>query len=201
MNPLLPIAAGGFTEFLLGFLLFFISLFMIFIILIQRGKGGGLAGALTGTAQSAFGAKAGDTMTRVTLIVSIIWILLISITIKAMNKSDTPDLSNAGNDANPRTNIRIESDSTDDSDNTGVLDLNPSTTSDDNASTDDNLIESDDDETGSEDVSETTSTDETSEDSGDSSDEQSSVDDESKENAVDDNDADDTATDDTTADE
>ena len=59
MNVQLPIILADFKEFALGFLLFFISLFMIFIILIQRGKGGGLAGALTGTAQSAFGANAG----------------------------------------------------------------------------------------------------------------------------------------------
>ena len=200
MNPLLPIAAGGFTEFLLGFLLFFISLFMIFIILIQRGKGGGLAGALTGTAQSAFGAKAGDTMTKVTLTVSIIWILLISITIKAMNKSETTDLSEEKNTGESRLNITIESDNPDDSDDTGVLDLNSSTSSDNNASTDDNLIDSGDD-TNTEDASDSSSTDAASDDSGDSSDEDSSDDDSSDENTADDQDADDTATDDSTVDE
>ena len=111
MNLQLPIILADFTEFALGFLLFFISLFMIFIILIQRGKGGGLAGALTGTAQSAFGAKAGDTMTRVTLVVSLIWILLISVTILAMNNTDDDAATELFNeDGSSRVNVSIESD-------------------------------------------------------------------------------------------
>ena len=111
MNLQLPIILADFTEFALGFLLFFISLFMIFIILIQRGKGGGLAGALTGTAQSAFGAKAGDTMTRVTLVVSLIWILLISVTILAMNNTDDDAATELFNEeGSSRVNVSIESD-------------------------------------------------------------------------------------------
>lgn len=111
MNLQLPIILADFTEFALGFLLFFISLFMIFIILIQRGKGGGLAGALTGTAQSAFGAKAGDTMTRVTLVVSLIWILLISVTILAMNNTDDDAATELFNEeGSSRLNVSIESD-------------------------------------------------------------------------------------------
>ena len=111
MNVQLPIILADFKEFALGFLLFFISLFMIFIILIQRGKGGGLAGALTGTAQSAFGAKAGDTMTRVTLVVSLIWILLISVTILAMNNTDNDAAKELLNkDGSSRVNVSIESD-------------------------------------------------------------------------------------------
>ena len=111
MNLQLPIILADFTEFALGFLLFFISIFMIFIILIQRGKGGGLAGALTGTAQSAFGAKAGDTMTRVTLVVSLIWILLISVTILAMNTTDDDAATELFNEeGSSRVNVSIESD-------------------------------------------------------------------------------------------
>tara|TARA_B100000686_G_scaffold164695_1_gene172343 strand:+ start:457 stop:1035 length:579 start_codon:yes stop_codon:yes gene_type:complete len=119
MNVQLPIILADFKEFALGFLLFFISLFMIFIILIQRGKGGGLAGALTGTAQSAFGAKAGDTMTRVTLVVSLIWILLISVTILAMNNTDN-DAANEllNNDGSSRVNVSIESDDSSSDDST-----------------------------------------------------------------------------------
>lgn len=44
------------------------GLFLMFIILLQRGRGGGLAGALGGAGgQSAFGAKAGDVFTRITV--------------------------------------------------------------------------------------------------------------------------------------
>ena len=53
------------------------SLFLICLILIQRGKGGGLAGAFGGVGgSSAFGTKAGDVFTRVTIGVAIVWIIL-----------------------------------------------------------------------------------------------------------------------------
>ena len=72
---------SGFFLGLLGMILFLISLFLIFIILIQRGKGGGIAGSLTGTAQSAFGARGGDILMWLTLSLTIIWILLCCLTI------------------------------------------------------------------------------------------------------------------------
>src|SRR5262249_14778956 len=50
------------------------SLFLICLVLIQRGKGGGLAGAFGGTGgSSAFGTKAGDVFTKVTIYVAIVW--------------------------------------------------------------------------------------------------------------------------------
>ncbi|OUW81521.1 MAG: preprotein translocase subunit SecG [Saprospirales bacterium TMED214] len=65
---------GGFVNGMLGFLMAFLSLFLIMLILIQRGKGGGLTGALGGPGgQSAFGSKAGDTFTVVTVVVASIW--------------------------------------------------------------------------------------------------------------------------------
>jgi preprotein translocase subunit SecG len=60
-----------------------IEVFLILLILIQRGKGGGLAGAFGGAGgSSAFGSRAGDTFTRITIYVAAVWILLIMITIK-----------------------------------------------------------------------------------------------------------------------
>ena len=68
---------------LLNVLLVLTSLFMICLILIQRGKGGGLAGAFGGVGgSSAFGSRAGDTFTRVTIYVAAVWILLIMVMIK-----------------------------------------------------------------------------------------------------------------------
>jgi preprotein translocase subunit SecG len=59
---------------LLGWLMGFLSLFLILLILVQRGKGGGLTGALGGPGgQSAFGSKAGDTFTVITIVVASIW--------------------------------------------------------------------------------------------------------------------------------
>ena len=58
-------------------LLFFVSLILMFIVLIQRGRGGGLAGALGGMGgQSAFGTKAGDVFTKITVVLAVSWVLL-----------------------------------------------------------------------------------------------------------------------------
>jgi preprotein translocase subunit SecG len=57
-------------------LLAVIAVFLILLILVQRGRGGGLAGALGGMGgSSAFGAKAGDIFTRITIGVAAVWIL------------------------------------------------------------------------------------------------------------------------------
>jgi len=67
-------------SFLIGtlsFLMLAVSLFMILLVLIQRGRGGGLAGAFGGMGgQSAFGTRAGDTFTRITIVLAVIWVLL-----------------------------------------------------------------------------------------------------------------------------
>ncbi len=70
---------------LLMIVLLLLSVFLIFIILLQKGKGGGLAGAFGGSGgSSAFGSRAGDTFTRVTIYVALFWALLIMITIKVV---------------------------------------------------------------------------------------------------------------------
>ncbi|HEY4232302.1 MAG TPA: preprotein translocase subunit SecG [Lacipirellulaceae bacterium] len=52
-----------------------LATFLILLILVQRGRGGGLTGALGGMGgSSAFGAKAGDVFTRVTIGTATIWI-------------------------------------------------------------------------------------------------------------------------------
>lgn len=58
-------------------LLMIIGFFLIVIILLQRGRGGGLAGALGGMGgQSAFGTKAGDMFTRITIVLATVWMLV-----------------------------------------------------------------------------------------------------------------------------
>ncbi len=67
----------------LNIILFLLGLFLILLVLIQRGKGGGLAGAFGGAGgSSAFGSRAGDAFTRVTIFVAAFWLLLIMIMIK-----------------------------------------------------------------------------------------------------------------------
>jgi len=67
----------GILTALFNTLIILISLFLICLILIQRGKGGGLAGAFGGVGgSSAFGTKAGDTFTKITVVTASIWILM-----------------------------------------------------------------------------------------------------------------------------
>ena len=62
---------------ILNFVLILLGLFLILLVLIQRGKGGGLVGALSGVGGSSpFGSRAGDTFTRVTIYTACIWLLL-----------------------------------------------------------------------------------------------------------------------------
>jgi preprotein translocase subunit SecG len=75
-------------RFSLGFLLVFVAFFLIALVLIQRGRGGGLAGAFGGAGgQSAFGTKAGDVFTRITVGVAAAWILLCILAINVLGTS------------------------------------------------------------------------------------------------------------------
>jgi len=66
-----------FLIYLLTFLLTAVSFFMILLVLIQRGRGGGLAGAFGGMGgQSAFGTRAGDVFTKITIGLAVSWILM-----------------------------------------------------------------------------------------------------------------------------
>ncbi|MDR3110148.1 MAG: preprotein translocase subunit SecG [Planctomycetaceae bacterium] len=76
-------------------LLLLTSIFMIALILIQRGKGGGLAGAFGGAGgQSAFGTKAGDVFTKITIVTALIWFALCILAIRTLRTGDDdiPDL-------------------------------------------------------------------------------------------------------------
>jgi preprotein translocase subunit SecG len=58
-------------------ILFLLGIFLMIVILLQRGRGGGLAGAFGGMGgQSAFGTKAGDVFTRITIVLAICWVIL-----------------------------------------------------------------------------------------------------------------------------
>ena len=72
-----PILFASFGHILLQLLLGGIALFLILLVLVQRGRGGGLAGALGGAGgSSAFGAKAGDVFTKITAVAAGIWMVL-----------------------------------------------------------------------------------------------------------------------------
>jgi len=79
------------VAYLLGFLnvvIVILTVFLIGIILIQRGKGGGLAGAFGGMGgSSAFGTRTGDVFTKITVGVAIAWILLSMLMVVLTNRS------------------------------------------------------------------------------------------------------------------
>ena len=100
-------------QFLLGFLLVVTSIFLILLVLVQRGRGGGLAGALGGMGgQSAFGAKAGDTFTKITIWAATFWILLCMASVVLLNRPERK--LNPGGTAisSPISNTGGESEST-----------------------------------------------------------------------------------------
>ncbi|MGY8768256.1 MAG: preprotein translocase subunit SecG [Pirellulales bacterium] len=71
------ILMADWMQWIIGPAMFFTSFFLILLVLVQRGRGGGLAGALGGAGgQSAFGTKAGDVFTKITIGFAAIWILL-----------------------------------------------------------------------------------------------------------------------------
>ena len=76
---------------ILNWLVLIVGTLLIFLVLIQRGKGGGLAGAFGGAGgSSAFGSRAGDLFTRITLVLAGIWIVLIMVHIRVIQSSKAP---------------------------------------------------------------------------------------------------------------
>jgi preprotein translocase subunit SecG len=76
---------AAWTYYLFGIAMFLTALFLILVVLVQRGRGGGLSGALGGMGgQSAFGTKAGDTFTKITMVTAVFWVLLCMASIKVL---------------------------------------------------------------------------------------------------------------------
>ena len=71
-------------------LLMFVGILLMIIILLQRGRGGGLAGAFGGAGgQSAFGTRAGDVFTKITAVMAIIWVFLAGVSRFALEPAAT----------------------------------------------------------------------------------------------------------------
>lgn len=91
-----PLAA---MQFILQVLLALVAVFLILLVLVQRGRGGGLAGALGGMGgSSAFGAKAGDVFTRITIVAAAFWIILCIVAAK-LGPATAGSRLNTGNEA------------------------------------------------------------------------------------------------------
>ena len=84
-------------NYLFMVVMFFTSVFMILLILVQRGKGGGVAGAFGGMGgQSAFGTKAVDTFTRITIGVAFFWIVICVLGVRYLGNAPGRQLGTSG---------------------------------------------------------------------------------------------------------
>jgi len=85
------LAAMSWGQWFLGFVLMCTCLLLILVILLQRGRGGGLAGAFGGSGgTSAFGAKTGDVFTWITVVGATLVILLSIVTNFVYDESGEP---------------------------------------------------------------------------------------------------------------
>ncbi len=98
----------AFLSHLLMFLLLLTAFVLIVLVLIQRGKGGGLAGAFGGMGgQSAFGTKAGDLFTKITIGVATFWIALCIVMVKVLGVGGgvlSQDIGGAADTTKPGVN-------------------------------------------------------------------------------------------------
>ncbi len=82
----------------LNFVVIGLGLLLMLVVLIQRGKGGGLAGAFGGAGGSSpFGSRAADQFVKITLWLAGVWVLVIMIHVKVVKydaqvQSETPVL-------------------------------------------------------------------------------------------------------------
>lgn len=84
-------------TFILNSLIIFLSVILIFFILIQSGKGGGLAGAFGGPGgQSAFGSRSADQLTWYTVGLAAVWLLLVMFVVAYVPRTVVPDQPSLG---------------------------------------------------------------------------------------------------------
>ena len=78
-----PFADASGISYFLNIVVIIISVLLMLVVLIQRGKGGGLAGAFGGAGgSSAFGSRAGDAFTKITLYLAATWVVAIMVHVK-----------------------------------------------------------------------------------------------------------------------
>ena len=66
----------AFWDTFLGVLFAVICVLLIIVVLLQKGRGGGLGAAFGGAASSAFGTRTGDVFTWITIVLTALFLLL-----------------------------------------------------------------------------------------------------------------------------
>ena len=107
------IAAGSWLSGCIGVVWLIVALLLIFIILIQKGKGGGLGGAFGGAGGGGglLGTKTGDFLTWVTIALVFLFFTLAIILVKYGKLSAVDGLEDPGTDTT--TNLPADTDGTD----------------------------------------------------------------------------------------
>ena len=104
----LMLAVSGWFLYPTITLFVFVCLFLILLVLIQKGRGGGLAGAFGGAGgNTAFGAKTGDVLTWATSIVFGIFVLL-AITLNLMTYTKPVEKTDTAAGAPPKNSTPVE---------------------------------------------------------------------------------------------
>ena len=94
---------GTIGSTLFSIVLLCIAVFLILLVLVQRGRGGGLSGAFGGMGgQSAFGSKAGDTFTRITVATATVWIILCVVAAKYLGTGSPLEAAAGGSSTQSR---------------------------------------------------------------------------------------------------
>src|SRR5713101_7671873 len=87
----MQMAEALWLPWLLNWLVLILGTLLSLLVLIQRGKGGGLAGMLGGSGgASAFGSRAGDLFTRITLVLALVWLLFIALQVRLVQQTKDP---------------------------------------------------------------------------------------------------------------
>jgi protein translocase SecG subunit len=104
----------GFFSTILMVLFIIVCLLLIGVVLLQKGRGGGLGAALGGAGSSAFGTKTGDVMTWVTIVLTGLFLLLAVVTVVATrtppDKVAPVGFDPAGGPVDPNTKVTIGTD-------------------------------------------------------------------------------------------
>ena len=92
---MLPLAAVPFIMKVTAFIWITVTICLILLILIQKGRGGGLSGAFGGAGggTSLLGTKTGDFLTWVTICLVVIFLVLAAVMVKFYRPASSDDLS------------------------------------------------------------------------------------------------------------
>lgn len=92
---MLPLAAVSFIMKVTAFIWIFVTIALILLILVQKGRGGGLSGAFGGAggSSSLLGTKTGDFLTWVTICLVVVFLTLAVVMVKFYRPTSSSDLS------------------------------------------------------------------------------------------------------------